>query len=286
MPTTEQPEETLSEGATLRAPGASAGLSAEETEDGQEPKALASSQRPAPLSPPAPTHAVSADEASPFASLKRTVLPVLPSTERQGATTEAYSVRLPTELKRRLMEAVQREGGRAAPLFEQLLEAHESKREEANVEMAEKFVLTRLNVEGHLRALMVTLTADLRDLAADEEAHEAEAADLACALQEAKRQAAQEREAIEAKERRSAQERAAGRRARGTARVAARTASFARRGAGTERGGGRAPRKIYQAGAEAFRSGATRCAHRPPPRRSRAETGARCGRPRAHAAEF
>ena len=81
---------------------------------------------------------------------------------------EPYSVRLPPDLKRRLLDAVAREGGRAAPLFEQLLEAYESKREESEGNMAEKFVRARRNVEGHLRALVVTLTADLRDLAAGE----------------------------------------------------------------------------------------------------------------------
>jgi hypothetical protein len=206
MHTTDQPEETLSEGATPRAPGASAGDSAGETTE-DEPTALTSALRPSP--PTSNGGAAAAVEGSPFASLKRTVLPVLPSTERPGATTEAYSVRLPTELKRRLMEAVQREGGRAAPLFEQLLEAHETQREETEGDMAEKFVRTRRNIEGHLRALVVTLTADLRDLAADEEAHEAEAADLVRALHEAKRQASQEREEFEAKARRFAQERTA-----------------------------------------------------------------------------
>jgi hypothetical protein len=182
MHTTDQPEETLSEGATPRAPGASAGLSAEEGQDGAEPMALASSLRPVPAPPPPSAHGGSTGEASPFAAIKRNVLPFA---ERSGATTEAYSVRLPTELKRRLMEAVQREGGPAAALFEQLLEAHESKREEAEGDMAEKFVRTRRNVEGHLRALMVTLTADLRELAAGDDMLEAESVDLVLQLKEA-----------------------------------------------------------------------------------------------------
>jgi len=129
--------------------------------------------------------------ANPFDVLTR---PAQPAVDRLSAPTESYSIRLPVDLKRRVSEAVVRSGGRAADLFESLLDVYEEA-QASEPGMPEKFARVRRDVESHLRSLMVGLTASLRDLAADDETHEAQAADLASALL-----ASREREASSAVE--------------------------------------------------------------------------------------
>ncbi|MCA3088296.1 MAG: hypothetical protein ING65_18595 [Rhodocyclaceae bacterium] len=154
---------------------------------------------------------------SPFESLRA---PARALQERQGAsastpavgtppTTEPYSIRVSPDVKRRFSEAIAKDGGRPALFFEKLLDLYDETAGGADTGLSEPFARVRRNVEGHVRALVVTLAADLRDLEETFDLQESEAADLTLQLHELQTRTEKERAQFEVQRVRFAEEHAA-----------------------------------------------------------------------------
>jgi hypothetical protein len=136
---------------------------------------------------------------SPFASLRAPARTIF---DRPGASgspvptasaTEPYSIRVSPDVKRRFGEAIAKDGGRPAPFFEKLIELYEETIGASDTGLAEPFARVRRNVEGHVRALVVSLTADLRDLEETSTHQEFEATELTRELHELRIQAEKEK---------------------------------------------------------------------------------------------
>jgi hypothetical protein len=152
---------------------------------------------------------------NPFASLRA---PARALHERLGATaaamaappaTEPYSIRVSPDVKRRFGEAIAQDGGRPALFFEKLLDLHDETAGGADTGLAEPFARVRRNVEGHVRALMVALTADLRDLEETSDLQESEVANLTLQLHELQTRTEKERAQSEVRQVRFDEERTA-----------------------------------------------------------------------------